>query len=301
MFDTVIVGGGTAGMTAAIYLLRAGKKVLVLESTALGGQITASPQIENFPGLPGISGAEYADRLAEQVYHFGGKIEPVEVNGVQQTGKTFIVTTTDGDRYEAKSVILACGAAHRHLGLAREETLAGISYCAICDGAFYKGKDVAVVGGGNSAVQSALLLAELCRHVTLIHRRAEFRCEPVLLDRLQKAQNVSIRTGGVINALLGEEKLSGLEVQFGKKKETLSADGLFVAIGQAPANGPFQTLVKLDQEGYILAGEDCKTSAEGVFAAGDCRQKQVRQLATAAGDGAVAGLAANAYLEASGS
>lgn len=301
MFDTVIVGGGTAGMTAAIYLLRAGKKVLVLESTALGGQITASPQIENFPGLPGISGAEYADRLAEQVYHFGGKIEPVEVNGVQQTGKTFIVTTTDGDRYEAKSVILACGAAHRHLGLAREETLAGISYCAICDGAFYKGKDVAVVGGGNSAVQSALLLAELCRHVTLIHRRAEFRCEPVLLDRLQKAQNVSIRTGGVINALLGEEKLSGLEVQFGEKKETLSADGLFVAIGQTPANGPFQTLVKLDQEGYILAGEDCKTSAEGVFAAGDCRQKQVRQLATAAGDGAVAGLAANAYLEASGS
>lgn len=301
MFDTVIVGGGTAGMTAAIYLLRAGKKVLVLESTALGGQITASPQIENFPGLPGISGAEYADRLAEQVYHFGGKIEPVEVHGVQQTGKTFIVTTTDGDRYEAKSVILACGAAHRHLGLAREETLAGISYCAICDGAFYKGKDVAVVGGGNSAVQSALLLAELCRHVTLIHRRAEFRCEPVLLDRLQKAQNVSIRTGGVINALLGEEKLSGLEVQFGEKKETLSADGLFVAIGQTPANGPFQTLVKLDQEGYILAGEDCKTSAEGVFAAGDCRQKQVRQLATAAGDGAVAGLAANAYLEASGS
>ncbi len=301
MFDTVIVGGGPAGMTAAIYLLRAGKKVLVLESTALGGQITASPQIENFPGLPGISGAEYADRLAEQVYHFGGKIEPVEVNGVQQTGKTFIVTTTDDDRYEAKSVILACGAAHRHLGLAREETLAGISYCAICDGAFYKGKDVAVVGGGNSAVQSALLLAELCRHVTLIHRRAEFRCEPVLLDRLQKAQNVSIRTGGVINALLGEEKLSGLEVQFGEKKETLSADGLFVAIGQTPANGPFQTLVKLDQEGYILAGEDCKTSAEGVFAAGDCRQKQVRQLATAAGDGAVAGLAANAYLEASGS
>ena len=301
MFDTVIVGGGTAGMTAAIYLLRAGKKVLVLESTALGGQITASPQIENFPGLPGISGAEYADRLAEQVYHFGGKIEPVEVNGVQQTGKTFIITTTDDDRYEAKSVILACGAAHRHLGLAREETLAGISYCAICDGAFYKGKDVAVVGGGNSAVQSALLLAELCRHVTLIHRRAEFRCEPVLLDRLQKAQNVSIRTGGVINALLGEEKLSGLEVQFGEKKETLSADGLFVAIGQTPANGPFQTLVKLDQEGYILAGEDCKTSAEGVFAAGDCRQKQVRQLATAAGDGAVAGLAANAYLEASGS
>lgn len=150
-------------------------------------------------------------------------------------------------------------------------------------------------------MQSALLLAELCRHVTLIHRRAEFRCEPVLLDRLQKAQNVSIRTGGVINALLGEEKLSGLEVQFGEKKETLSADGLFVAIGQTPANGPFQTLVKLDQEGYILAGEDCKTSAEGVFAAGDCRQKQVRQLATAAGDGAVAGLAANAYLEASGS
>ncbi len=297
MVDAVIIGGGTAGMTAAIYLLRAGKSALILESTALGGQITASARIENFPGLYGVSGVEYADKLAEQVYEFGGMIEPVEVNGLEKTAEGFTVTTTDGDVYQAKSVILATGAAHRHLGIEREESLAGISYCAVCDGAFYKGKNVAVVGGGNAAVQSALSLAELCGSVTLIHRRDGFRAEPVLLERLKKYPNVTVRTGGVISALLGEEKLTGLEVQFGDAKEVLPMDGLFVAIGQQPNNEPFKALVALDESGYIDAGEDCKTSCEGIFAAGDCRKKQVRQLATAAGDGCVSGLAAVAYLD----
>lgn len=297
MVDAVIIGGGTAGMTAAIYLLRAGKSALILESTALGGQITASARIENFPGLYGVSGVKYADKLAEQVYEFGGMIEPVEVNGLEKTAEGFTVTTTDGDVYQAKSVILATGAAHRHLGIEREEALAGISYCAVCDGAFYKGKNVAVVGGGNAAVQSALSLAELCGSVTLIHRRDGFRAEPVLLERLKKYPNVTVRTGGVISALLGEEKLTGLEVQFGDAKETLPMDGLFVAIGQQPNNEPFKALVALDESGYIDAGEDCKTSCEGIFAAGDCRKKRVRQLATAAGDGCVSGLAAVAYLD----
>lgn len=297
MYDTIVIGGGTAGMTAAIYLLRAGKKVLLLESTALGGQITASARIENFPGLYGISGVEYADKLAEQVYQFGGEIEPVEVNGAARRGSTFTVTTTDEDRYEARSLIIASGAAHRHLGLEREEGLAGISYCAVCDGAFYKGKDVAVVGGGNAAVQSALSLAELCKSVTLIHRREGFRCEPVLLERLKKLPNVTLRTGGVVHRLLGEEHLNALELKFGDALETLPIDGLFIAVGQQPANEPFKELVELDEAGYILAGEDCLTATPGVFAAGDCRTKNVRQLATAAGDGAVAGLAASAYLD----
>lgn len=284
-------------MTAAIYLLRAGKKALILESTALGGQITASARIENFPGLLGISGVEYADRLAEQVYEFGGMIEPVEVSGVEKNTEGFTVSTTDGDVYTAKSLILATGAAHRHLGVEREEELAGVSYCAVCDGAFYKNKNVAVVGGGNAAVQSALSLAELCGSVTLIHRREGFRAEPVLLERLKKYSNVTVRTGGVVTGLLGDQKLTGLELQFGEKKETMPMDGLFVAIGQQPSNEPFKGLVDLDESGYIDAGEDCRTSCEGIFAAGDCRKKQVRQLATAAGDGAVSGLAAIAYLD----
>lgn len=297
MVDALIIGGGTAGMTAAIYLLRAGKKALILESTALGGQITASARIENFPGLYGISGVEYADRLAEQVYEFGGMIEPVEVSEVEKTDRGFLVRTTDEDEYEAKCLILATGAAHRHLGVAREEELAGVSYCAVCDGAFYKNKKVAVVGGGNAAVQSALSLAELCESVTLIHRRDGFRAEPVLMERMKKVPNITVRTGGVVSALLGETHLTGLEVQFGDRKENLTVDGLFVAIGQQPNNEPYRPLVALDEAGYILAGEDCKTTCEGVFAAGDCRVKQIRQLATAAGDGAVAGLAAGAYLD----
>lgn len=297
MYDSIVIGGGTAGMTAAIYLLRAGKKVLLLESTALGGQITASARIENFPGLYGISGVEYADKLAEQVYQFGGEIEPVEVNGAFREGEGFVVTTTDEDRYEGKTLIIASGAAHRHLGLDREEELPGISYCAVCDGAFYKGKDVAVVGGGNAAVQSALSLADLCNHVTLIHRRDGFRCEPVLLERLKKLPNVTVRTGGTVERLIGEEHLTALEVKFGDTFETLPVDGFFIAVGQQPANEPFKDLVALDESGYIAAGEDCLTTAPGVFAAGDCRTKGVRQLATAAGDGAVAGLAASAYLD----
>ncbi len=296
MYDAIVVGGGTAGMTAAIYLLRAEKTVLLLESTALGGQITASARIENFPGLYGISGVEYADRLAEQVYTFGGEIEPVEVSAVEKTENGFRVLTTDEDAYEAKSLILAGGAAHRHLGLPREEELAGISYCAVCDGAFYKNKEVAVVGGGNAAVQSALSLAELCSKVTLIHRRDEFRSEPVLLERLKKMSNVELCTKAVVTELLGDQKLDAVRLNIDGETAELKLDGLFIAVGQQPANEPFKEVVELDEGGYIVAGEDCLTKTPGVFAAGDCRAKPIRQLATAAGDGATAGLAAAAYL-----
>lgn len=297
MFDCVVIGGGTAGMTAAIYLLRAGKSAMILESTALGGQITASARIENFPGLLGVSGIEYADKLAEQVFHFGGAIEPVEVAGIERQEEHFVVRTTDDETYEARSVIIATGAAHRHLGLEREESLAGVSYCAVCDGAFYKGKEVLVVGGGNSAVQSALSLAELCKKVTLIHRRDGFRAEPVLMDRMRRTENIEIRTGGVLKELLGEDQLTGVVADFGGNSEEISADGLFIAVGQKPANEPFANFVDLDEEGYIDADESCITKTPGIFAAGDCRKKAVRQLVTAAGDGAAAGLAAIRYLE----
>ena len=297
MLDCVVIGGGTAGMTAAIYLLRAGKSAMILESTALGGQITASERIENFPGLLGVSGIEYADKLAEQVFHFGGMIDPVQVAGIERNEGHFVVRTTDDETYDAKSVIIATGAAHRHLGLLREESLPGVSYCAVCDGAFYKGKEVLVVGGGNSAVQSALSLAALCKKVTLIHRRDGFRAEPVLMERMRSTENIEIRTGGVIKELQGEEKLSGVVADFGGNLEELSADGLFIAIGQKPENEAFANFVDLDEDGYIEADETCITKTPGIFAAGDCRKKAVRQLVTAAGDGAAAGLAAIRYLE----
>lgn len=297
MIDCVVIGGGTAGMTAAIYLLRAGKSAMILESTALGGQITASARIENFPGLLGVSGIEYADKLAEQVFHFGGMIDPVEVGGIEREADHFVVCTTDDETYEARSVIIATGAAHRHLGLPREEELPGVSYCAVCDGAFYKGKEVLVVGGGNSAVQSALFLAELCKKVTLIHRRDGFRAEPVLMDRMRRTENIEIRTGGVLKELLGEEQLSGVIADFGGSLEEIPADGLFIAVGQKPANEPFANFVDLDEEGYIDADESCITKTPGIFAAGDCRKKAVRQLVTAAGDGAAAALAALRFLE----
>lgn len=297
MYDTIVIGGGTAGMTAAIYLLRAGKSVLLLESTALGGQITASERIENFPGLFGVSGIEYADRLAEQMFEFGGSIDPVEVAKVQKGAEGFTVLTTDGEEYEAKSIVVASGAAHRHLGIEREEELAGISYCAVCDGAFYKGKEVAVVGGGNAAVQSALSLSELCSKVTLIHRREGFRAEPLLLERLRAKENVEFRLGAVVSKLIGEGRVTSVELSYADRKEEMALDGLFIAIGQQPSNEPFAALCDLDEQGYIDAGEDCRTRTPGVFVAGDCRKKQVRQLATAAGDGAVAGLAAIDYLD----
>lgn len=297
MFDCLIIGGGTAGLTAAIYLLRAGKSAIVLESTALGGQIATSPVIENYPGLLGISGMEYADKLAEQVYHFGGTVEPVEIGAVRKEGESFVAETTDGEIFTGRTVIIASGAAHRKLGLPREESLPGVSYCAVCDGALYKGKDTAVVGGGSAAVQSALTLAALCSHVTLIHRRDGFRCEPVLLERLKNIPNVTIRTGGVVSGLLGEERLSGMTVAFGEKEETIPVSGLFIAIGQEPANEPFRGVAALSESGYIVAGEDCKTNTPGVYAAGDCRTKEVRQLVTAAGDGAAAALAVCSYLD----
>lgn len=296
-FDIVIVGGGPAGLTAAIYARRAGKSVLVLEKEAFGGQIAASPRVDNFPGCYGVSGAELAERLFSQAEALGARVELEEVLSIR-TGAPHSVTTDYG-AYAASALVLATGMKHRTLGLPGEETLGGMSFCAVCDGAFFAGKDVAVAGGGNTALQDALFLSDLCRHVTVIHRRDAFRGDPILAEALAKRENVTLRMNTVITALLGETALTGLALRdtaTGAESE-LAVDGLFQAVGQQPQTALAADLGLTGDDGFLPAGEDCRTAAPGVFAAGDCRTKTVRQLTTACADGAVAALAACAWCE----
>ncbi len=300
MTDIIIVGAGTAGLTAAIYGVRAGKSVLVLEAAAYGGQIINTPDIENYPGLSHVSGFEFATNLYNQATALGAEVKFEAVASIQNEGAKKIVTTKSGNVYEGKAVILATGAKNRPLGIDREEELIGkgVSYCATCDGMFYRGKTTVVNGGGNTALEDAAYLADLCEKVYVVHRRDEFRGDAADVEKLKKKENVEFVLNSNVTKLLGEEKLSGIEVTnklTGETKE-LQADGLFVAIGQVPDNGAFSNLIDLDDKGYITAGENCKTKDEGIFTAGDCRTKSVRQLTTAAADGAVAATAAAAYI-----
>jgi len=296
MYDIIVVGGGPAGLTAALYAARAGKSVLVLEGEATGGQINYSPQVDNYPGLPGISGASFGEALTQQARGLGVTIESDEVTGLRPLEKGFEVTCYGGS-HTAKAVVLATGVRHRTLGLPGEEDLIGlgVSYCAVCDGAFYHGRPAAVVGGGDTALQEALFLSARCSKVTLIHRRDQFRGEDRLVRQLKERSNVDFLLSCRVEELVGgDEGLTGLKVLDLKTNELkdLAVEGLFVAVGQEPRNQAFAGLVATDGQGYFLAGEDCATSLPGVFAAGDCRIKTVRQLTTAVGDGAVAGLAA---------
>lgn len=300
MWDIIVVGAGTAGLTAAIYGQRAGKQVLLLESGIYGGQIVNAPEIENYPGIATVSGYQFAMNLYEQATGLGAVLENGRVIGIQEKASNWIVQT-EVAAYVGKAVILATGAKHRSLGLKQEAELTGkgISYCATCDGAFYRGKTVAVIGGGNTALGDAEYLSNLCETVYLIHRREEFRGTTEAVERLKKRDNVRILLNTVVEELIGSEDLEALRIL---DKETgsgqqLKVDAAFVAIGQEPDNQAFASLVELDENGYIRAGEDCKTQATGVFAAGDCRTKQVRQLTTAAADGAVAAIAAVEYIE----
>ena len=299
MTDIAIIGAGTAGMTAAVYAARAGKRVLVLEQESFGGQIVYASRVENYPGIQQISGAEFAANLTEQVLSLGAELEMETVEGVRPIDGGFCLVT-DGREITCKSVILATGVRHRPLGIEREEELAGqgVSYCAVCDGAFYKGQEVAVVGGGNTALEDALFLSSYCSKVLLVHRRDTFRAEQRLVERARGKENIEFVLSAVVNRLEGEDSLAGIELRFddGQKAHRRVA-GLFVAVGQIPQNERFADLVALDEAGYITAGEDCKTSRPGVFAAGDCRRKQIRQLSTAAADGAVAALAACEYCD----
>ena len=295
-FDIIIVGGGPAGLTAAIYARRAGKSVLVLEKGTIGGQISSSPKVDNFPGIPGVSGADLSDRLYNQADELGARIELEEVLEIRDGSPKTVVT--DYGSYTGTAIILATGTKHRTLGLEGEENLAGISYCAVCDGAFYKNKDVAVVGGGNTALQDAVFLSDLCRKVTIIHRRDQFRGDPILVDTLKQRENVDFALDTVVDALVENfGALAALDLRNVKTGQTsqLPVHGLFEAVGQQPEAGLSRALSLADEAGFIPADESCVTSIPGIFVAGDCRVKEVRQLTTACGDGAVAALAACRY------
>ena len=300
MHDIIIVGGGPAGLTAAIYGLRAGKSVLVIEKAGFGGQIAFSPKVENIPGTASISGSEFADKLTEQAMNLGADVELERVTQVIP-GEYFTVRTEEGGAYLGKSVILSVGVKHRTLGLPGEEELIGngISFCAVCDGAFYTGQDVVMIGGGNSAMQEALLLSEVCRKVTIVQNLPFFTGEKKLADALHGKENVEIHFSTLVESYLAESgSLTGVRVkQENGKVWEIPADGVFLAVGLQPENDAFAPLAQLDDRGYFDTDEFCLTKTAGLFVAGDCRRKQIRQVTTAAADGAVAAMAACRYLE----
>lgn len=298
MYDIVIVGAGTAGLSAAVYAGRAGKTVLVLEGAAYGGQIINTPEIENYPGIKHTSGYEFATGLYEQAKEHGAEVKYEKVLSIADFDDEKLVKTVKNE-YHAKAVILATGRTAAKLGLEKEDEFLGrgVSYCATCDGAFFKGRTVAVNGGGNTAIEDAIFLSNYCSKVYLIHRRDVFRAEKSLVDRLKEKENVEFVLNTTVTAFLGESSLEGIEILNKKTgdKDVISLQGFFVAIGQKPHNEDFENIVELE-DGYIKANEDCRTKVPGVFTAGDCRTKTVRQLTTAASDGAIAALAACEYI-----
>ncbi len=300
MHDIIIIGGGPAGLTAAIYGLRAGKSVLVIEKAGFGGQIAFSPKVENIPGHICISGSEFADKLTEQAMGLGADVELETVTEVIP-GEVITVRTEEGGEYLGRTAILAVGVKHRTLGLPGEEDLIGkgISFCAVCDGAFYAGQDVAMIGGGNSAMQEALLLSDVCRKVTIVQNLPFFTGEQKLAEALATKENVEVRFSTLVSGYLQENgELKGLVLKNEAGEEsTISVDGAFLAVGLKPENEAFAQLVALDERGYFDADEHCLTKTAGVFVAGDCRRKNIRQVATAAADGAIAAMAACRYLE----
>ena len=301
MYDVVIIGAGTAGLSAAIYVQRSGKKAVCLEENTFGGQIVNTPEIANYPGIKNISGFDFAMGLYEQATALGAQVEFEKAVQIVCEGDDRIVKTKSGKEFSGKAVIIATGAKNRHLGIDREDELLGrgISYCATCDGAFFKGKDVAVNGGGNTALEDAMFLSGYCNKVYIIHRREGFRGEPDTLEALKKLENIEFVLNATVTKLLGEKSLEAVEVtdkNTGETKE-IPVSGLFVAIGQIPDNEDFADLAELDGAGYVKADESCVTKTPGIFTAGDCRTKEVRQLTTAASDGAVAALAACAYIK----
>lgn len=299
IYDIITVGGGPAGLTAALYARRANKTVLVIEKETFGGQITYSPKVENIPGFSAVSGNEFAEKLVEQVLEQGADFESCEVLAIRD-GEIKTVVTDSGE-FECRAVIIATGAKHRLLGVPREDEFIGngVSFCAVCDGAFYKDRDVAVIGGGNSALQEALLLAEQCAKVTVVQNLDFLTGEKKLCEQLEAKPNVEVILGTVVDSFYGDTDLSGINIK-NVSTGALSAlpvDGVFVAIGLVPQNEAFGELIALDERGYAVSDETCMTGTAGIFAAGDCRTKKVRQVATAASDGATAALAACDYID----
>ncbi len=299
MYDILIVGAGPAGLTAAIYARRAGKTVLVLEKDTFGGQVTFSPKLENYPGFQEISGNELAQRMLEQALALGADIDMDTVTGV--CGGDVKTVIGESGSYEARCVIIAAGARHRRLHLPNEEALIGngISFCAVCDGAFYQGQHVAVIGGGNTALQEIALLSEVCSRVTVVQNLAALTGEEKMVRSLEAKSNIDYLYQTVVTGYEGENALTALRLLNTETNETsrLAVDGAFLAIGTAPDNGAFADVAELDAAGYVVAGESGETKTPGVFVAGDCRTKTYRQVATAISDGAAAALNACRYLD----
>ncbi len=299
MYDIIVIGGGPAGLTAALYARRANKTVLVIEKGSFGGQITYSPKVENIPGFAEVTGNEFADKLVEQVLMQEAEVECAEVLKIVD-GEIKTVVTDSGD-FQSRAVIIATGAKHRLLGVENESKFIGegISFCAVCDGAFYEGKNVAVIGGGNSALQEAILLSDLAKEVTVIQNLDFFTGEKKLVDKLLSKSNVKTVLGATVEKVLDGDEFNGIVIRDTKSGEltSLNFDGMFVAIGLVPQNGAFADMVELDARGYVVADEKCVTGAKGIFVAGDCRTKTIRQVITAAGDGAVAALAACDFVD----
>lgn len=298
MYDIIIIGGGPAGLTAALYACRANKKTLVIEKETFGGQITFSPKVENIPGFISLTGNEFAEKLVEQVLEQGADVESCEVLEIKDGDIKTVVT--DDSEYQCKAVIIATGAKHRMLGIKDEEKYVGegISFCAVCDGAFYKNKTVAVVGGGNSALQEAILLSDLAKKVYVVQNLDFLTGEKKLSDQLYKLENVEVITGVTVESFLGDSELNGIVIKdsAGESRE-LSVDGLFIAIGLIPQNEAFKNVIELDGRGYAAIDETCESATKGIFVAGDCRTKKIRQVTTAAADGAIAALAACDYID----
>lgn len=298
IYDIIIIGAGPAGLTAAIYGRRAEKSVLVIEKGGFGGQVTFSPKIENYPGFGELSGAELADKMVEHAISLGAEFELETVTEIRN-GEIKEVVTENGT-FTAKTVIIATGAAHRHLGVAGEENYLGngISFCAVCDGAFYAGLDVTVIGGGNSALQEAILLSATSKKVTIIQNLPTLTGEEALQKILREKENVEIICSSVVSGFEGEDALSGIKIKNTDSGEesTVPCDGCFVAIGLIPATDFIKDTVTLNSYGYVDAGESCKTNLDGIFVAGDCRSKEIRQITTATADGATAALAAIKYI-----
>ena len=302
MYDIIIVGGGPAGLTAAVYALRAGKSVVVVEKNSFGGQIAYSPKVENIPGTIQISGAAFAEQLVEQAMNLGADMELETVTKVEKADKIFSVHTEEGSEFQGKAVILAPGVKHRALGLDGETELIGngISFCAVCDGAFYTGLDTAMIGGGNSALQEALLLSEVCHKVTIVQNLEDFTGEKKLAEAIQEKDNVEVLFNTVVTGYMtANDTLTGLQLRNEKTgaESVITVDGVFLAVGLMPENETFASLAKLNTWGYFDSGEDCSTQTPGLFVAGDCRSKQIRQVTTAASDGAVAAMNACRYLD----
>ncbi len=297
MYDIIIIGAGPAGLTAALYAMRAGKTVLVIEKSTFGGQVTFSPKIENYPGIPEMSGNEFADKLLDQVLNMGAEVEMEEVTGILDEGNRKLVFAGN-KKFEAKAVIIAIGVRHRQLGVARENELTGkgVSYCAVCDGAFYKDKTAGVVGGGNSALQEAVLLSDICKKVYIFQNLEFLTGEKKLIDILSEKDNVEIKLGVTVKELSGNEELTGVVLDGKNGAESITLDGLFVAVGLEPKNSAFSDIAHLTEQGYFDSDENCLTKTSGIYVAGDCRNKNIRQITTATADGAAAALAACRYI-----